>query len=288
MPKTTKSEPDNPLLPVMERIAVALERIGQSSDSLEKIAGAIDRLEAVAQRYERLQRIAIWNERYATLETIITPDKLETMKVMIDEFVWKEYREKQFRTLGLDGFEQWLRKILTIQRVYEYMMMTTHLGEWPETLRTKTSRPKRKLKDLNDEDYAVVKWLREMVLDEDFRMVHYRQGAFYPRFSALINSALLEMAERCDKDGDEVSAEVLKRAAMDNGAAVAFDDFTNLRDEDPEKQRISDFIRSKGEDPYDFEGFRLIWATYPSWTDRMGPKPKQGILVDFSTREEKS
>lgn len=273
------------LLPVLERIAGALERIGQSSDSFEKISGALDRLEAVAKRYERLQRIAIWNERFSTLETIITPDKLETMKTMIDEFVWKEYREQQFRALGTDGFELWLRKILTIQRIYEYMMMTTHLGEWPETIRTGKSRPKRATKDLQDEDYAVVKWLRELVQVEDFRMVHYRQGAFYPNFSRLVNAVLLEMADRYSEDGDSTNAEILKRAATDNGAAVAFDEFTNLPERSTEKQRISEFIRSKGEDPHDFDGFRLIWATYPDWRNSGEHTSKRSNIVNFPDGE---
>lgn len=271
----------NALLPVLERIAGALERISQSSDSFEKIAGTLDRLEAVAKRYERLQRITIWNERFSALETIITPDKLETMKTMIDEFVWKGYREYKLRNLGEDGYELWLRKILVIQRIYEYMMMTTHLGEWPKTIQTGTSRPKLATKDLQDEDYAVVKWLRELVQVEDFRMVHYRQGAFYPNFSRIVNTVLLEVAKRHREVGNTNTAEKLKRAATESGAAVAFDEFNHLPEKSAKKRRISHFIRSNGEDPNDFDGFQLIWAMYPDWKNDSELTSGQSKVVNF-------
>lgn len=283
----TKDPEAGALLPVLERIAGALERIGDTSESMSRMADTVERLEALAQRYERLQKMAIWTDRFSKLESIITPDKLDTMKTMIDEFVLVEYRVEKFRELGVDGFEIWLKKILTTQRTYEYLFFARTVGDWPLAIGAGKNAPTRSPESLLDEDYAVFKWVHELVWDRDFRMVHLRQCTFYRDFAELVNAALLQQAKIARSKKQKILADEMELTTQTSRALVEFDRLHALPESSPERQAEFQFIIEKSGDPSNFQSFLYFWVTYPNRSQTKAPKFNPGPLLQFTPRKPK-
>lgn len=242
---------------VAERTASALERI---ASSLEKVSTSL-------QSMERFGRISKWYDQFLRLTVSVSPESVETMKTQVLEAVPRFHLEEKSKGLDPSQLETWMKKLVFFQRVYEYLFATTSYSEWPRVLFAESQEEKVLLESLRDEEYSVLHWIHELVRDEDFRMVHLRQGEYYPKFALIIDRVLDRAAKTAMKRGEDVLSKRILAVRNWAQSSLAFDAHRKLDVQSEEYSKVRAFIQSKGLNPDKREDFRLAWVIYPDFKD---------------------
>ncbi|HKH47656.1 MAG TPA: hypothetical protein VKM72_23615 [Thermoanaerobaculia bacterium] len=137
---------------------------------LEQIASDIRRLEETFSSRLRLQSVRDRYELYRWV-TEITPDDVRAMRAGLHEFFEGDDLEKARMTN-----DEELARILFIQRAYEYLFYSV---TW-----------ERLVGSYSDLEVRIDLWIRELGASEAFRVVHLRQGRYYPAFAKRVNRVL--------------------------------------------------------------------------------------------------
>lgn len=221
----------------------------EQQSPLERIANALEGI-------LKLGGISLWMYQYSRLDEVITPEKLASMKAMIHEFIHPEYLQLLRKKLSDQEYEERLKSILMKQRIYEYLLF---IHNYRDVFEAHTLFP--------DAYHASDRWLEELVSQRDFRMVHLRQGGFYPDFSSVVNAALIKVADRLEKSaiGESRASTVqqMRKAAKwftDVGKEYA--EYKKKRRKAPlEYARIEEAGRKLGcAIPLSPESFQFLWV----------------------------
>lgn len=235
---------------------------------LERIAGALERIDSRLGSIERFNKISKWYDQFLKVTTSVSAESIATMKTAVLETVPHHYLTEESQKLSGEELEQWYRKLVFFQRIYEYLFATTSYSDWPRALYAKDKAEERELLEgLRDEEYSVLRWIQELVRDADFRMVHVRQGQYYPRFAVIVDRILEHAANTADERGEkELSAEIrtIRHWAK---SEIEFGEFCKLDQTDTTHKRICAFIQAKGYNPHKKEDFRWVWVKFPNFQE---------------------
>jgi hypothetical protein len=247
-------DPTGVLLPVLERIAAALEKIDSRLEGLE-----------------RFERTARWYDQFLQLTTAVSDDSVATMKTDGLEAVPLHYLNEMKAKFNENSpeLEAWFRKVLFFQRIYEYLFATIAYSNWSRVLFEEDKAQRLELiAGLRDEEHAVLRWIQELVRDPDFRMVHVRQGQYYPKFALIVDKVLDQAAIAAVERGEARLAKEIRTAQDWAKSEIEFDAFCKLDPADPNCRHIRDFIQSKGYNPSKKEDFRFIRVNFPGFRER--------------------
>ena len=244
----------------LKRIADALERLAtaqeQSVAKLKPLGSVAHQLKNVSESLEGFYKLGFqtaWYTQYRRLDDAVNPAALESMKTMLEEFMTHEYSAQILRGGGADTLDHRLKRLLMKQRVYEYLLFTSDLA----TINTGF------FPDAGD---AVERWLKELAYDHDFRMVHVRQGSYYPEFSEKVREAFLASAQAAEERGEHVASEMIRRVVEISKADAAFEQYAKLDSDNPLRQRYeriaaANFLKV----PMGRRTFQHFWLHYPEW-----------------------
>lgn len=231
--------------------------------------------ESLASHFD-LKITTQWMERYERLDDAVTKDSIKSMKAMIHEFITKEHSAEILIARGADGFDRWIEQLLITQRIYEYLLFVNgFIRAFPS--------PDR----FPDGEFAARRWLRELCWRNEFRIVHIRQGGYYPDFTRVANKALLREARRADSFADSFEvlvkesrqtevekaedavermkemrneAREMRGCASIAAGALAYEEFLEDEEKDPKRYReVLDLAKKRRYLPLDQENFGKMW-----------------------------
>jgi hypothetical protein len=142
----------------------------EKGDLLEQVASDFHQLEETFSSRLRLQSVRDRYELYRWVNSI-NPDDVRAMRAGLHEFFEGEDLNKA-RTAS----DEELTRILFTQRAYEYLFYSV---TWERLVGT-----------YSDLEVRIDLWIRELGTTEAFRLVHLRQGRYYPAFSRRVNRVL--------------------------------------------------------------------------------------------------
>ena len=217
-----------------------------TKDPITRIADALEGM-------LKMNTITLWMQQYTRLDAAVTADTLASMKIIIDEFILPEYKFDLRRNLSDGEYDEKLKIILMKQRIYEYLLF---VHNFQAAFPTKEVFP--------DAHAAAARWLRELVTDRDFRMVHMRQGVFYPNFTAKIQQTIRAEADRLERLGSDFSrivSEMRDFGEMADGNEV-YHKYSRDRDKEPARYAlIEEAGRERGyRIPLSLRHFRYLWS----------------------------
>lgn len=242
------------------------EKNENQPDAFDRIANSLEKVSKTLDGFLDLGVITVWMANFRTLHDTVKPETLETMKTMLSEYVSPAHAAELLQTEGLDNLDQKLKRVLTRQRFYEYLLFT-HMLE------------KRLPGRFTDAEKAVGTWLKDLCHDRDFRLVHARQSAYYPEFSEVVNEALMAEAEAVRERGLGESepekviealrlGESMERAASKSRADNIYQNQYRNLPPDSDERRLYDAIAYKKRlaVPLSKDDFIHIWLNdLPDW-----------------------
>lgn len=158
----------------------------KKEDALNQIASDLRRLEETFSSRLRLQSVRDRYELYRWV-TEITPDDVRAMRAGLHEYFEGEDLEKARVTS-----DEELARILFTQRAYEYLFYSV---TW-----------ERLVGSYSDLEVRIDLWIRELGTGEAFRLVHLRQGRYYPAFSRRVNRVLYRHGRFIEEEIERANA----------------------------------------------------------------------------------
>jgi hypothetical protein len=152
---------------------------GSQQSSVERaLEGLLDEVRGLkTAAVGRLQAQAVRDrfEMYGSLWKL-TPEHLEAVRLSLTEFV-DEDEVAEWAAAP----EEKLRQVFATTRAYEYLYYSEL---WRQLFGKMVGIV-----------FVIRLWIRELGVTEHFRLVHLRQGRYYPDFAALVNLVLMEGAD---------------------------------------------------------------------------------------------
>lgn len=158
----------------------------ERGDHLEQIASDLHRLEDTFTSRLRLQSVRDRYELYRWV-TEITPDDVRAMRAGLHEF----FEGEDLGKARMSNDEE-LARILFAQRAYEYLFYSV---TW-----------ERLVGSYADLEVRIDLWIRELGISEAFRLVHLRQGRYYPAFARRVNRVLYRYGRFVEEEVERANA----------------------------------------------------------------------------------
>lgn len=230
-----------------------------SSLDLGRVQQQLEKIQELFQEQVDIRVTGLWMQEYSRLSTSVTDEAVRSMKAILHEFVSAEKVGEIKKERGETGFEAWIETLLTTQRIYEYLLFAHGLER---SFRVPARFP--------DAVSACRRWLRELCWNEEFWLVHVRQGGFYPQFTKLVNENLFREADRADQFAREstdkadigkllTQAQDMRHCARLAISTLTFEEIHNSNDKDPLRQKCLEFARENNRLPLTHKNFVYLW-----------------------------
>ncbi|HZF08797.1 MAG TPA: hypothetical protein VFE33_08420 [Thermoanaerobaculia bacterium] len=164
MPRTSRNHPKAPSAADNPKDAPDLSVLLKELQEIKSATVGRMQAQAVRDRFEMYR--AVWH---------VTPDQIEAVRLALREFVDEDEAEE-----WAGAPEEKLKRIFSGTQIYEYLYYSEL---WRRLFGTQLEIV-----------FMIDLWIRELGTSEEFRIVHLRQGRYYPDYSALINRVLLDSA----------------------------------------------------------------------------------------------